>query len=116
MSPRFLTAIQFQNAARENGWRLVPCADGRGPCGARKGSYVVMIQENRVGGLSGVWFTYPVPQGWHCDYLGPRHPEKLARALDFLVDPTCRGGIIGNPSGSYERRQRSRGEPDPTLF
>lgn len=97
MSPKFLTAIRFQAAARENGWRLVPCSDGRGPCGARKGSYVVMIQENAVG-------------------VGPRSAGKLDKALRFLQDPTCRGGIVGNPSGSYTRRQRSRGEPDPTLF
>lgn len=116
MSPKFLTAIQFQNAARENGWRLVPCSDGRGPCGARKGSYVVMIQENRVGGLTAVWFTYPVQDGWRSDYLGPRAAKKLDKALRFLQDPTCRGGVDGNPSGSYARRQRSRGLPDPTLF
>ena len=116
MTPTYQTAIRFQNAAREHGWRFIRCVDGRGPCGARKGSYTVMIQENRVGGLSAVWFTYPVVEGWTCNYLGPRHADKLGAVLAFLADPTCRGGIVGNPSGDYTRRQRSNVEPDPMLF
>lgn len=116
VTPTYASAIKIQNAVKENGWRLVPCADGRGPCGAKRGAATVMYQENRVGGLSAVWFAYPMPEGWRCDYLGPRHPDKLDLVLAFLRNPACRGGIVGNPSGAYARRQHGRGEPDPALF
>lgn len=115
MSPTYWTATKLANAVRENGWSFIK-SGGRGPWGARKGNVTVMVQETRVGGLSAAWFTYPVEAGWRCDYLGPRHPDKLDAVLAFLADPTCRGGIVGNPSGDYARRQRSNVDPDPMLF
>lgn len=90
MSPTYWTASQIKMAARENGWEFVPCVDGAGPWGARKDRYKVMFQENRAGGLSAVWFTFPMPDGANCDYLGPRYQNKLGEVLAFLRDPTCR--------------------------
>lgn len=115
MSPTYRTASEFKQAARKHGWSFIKAVDGVGPWGARKGCFSVMIEETVTGGLSGVWFTYPVEAGWRCDYLNPRHPDKLDHVLAFLADPTVRGGIAGNPSGTYMRR-RPRAELDPTLW
>lgn len=90
MSPTYWTASQIKMAARANGWEFIPCVDGKDPWGARKGRYKVMFEETRVGGLSRVWFTYPVSGGANCDYLGPRYRDKLGEVLAFLKDPTCR--------------------------
>lgn len=90
MSPTYWTASQITKSAQENGWELIKCVDGKGPWGVKRARYKAMFQENRRGGLSAVWFTYPVYSGANCDYLGPRYRNKLSDVLAFLKDPDTR--------------------------
>ena len=58
MSPTYWTASQIKIAARANGWKFIPCVDGKDPWGMEFGSIRVMLWEDRRGGLRKVVLTH----------------------------------------------------------
>lgn len=86
MSPTYWTATQIKAAVRQHGWELIKVRPDDRTWGARKGSYQVILKEDRRGGLVWVRFHYPTVLGPTGTYhLGPTARNKLAEVLDFLA-------------------------------
>jgi hypothetical protein len=109
MSPTYWTASLIKDAARWYGWEILPVGHPHlptGTWGARKDRCRVALREDRRGGLTGVWLTYPRHGGSNCDHYGPRTANKVGIVLSFMsgiyeqqkalmvaVEDHCRGRV-----------------------
>ena len=95
MSPTYRTASRMKEAARANGWEIVPASDPQMRNGGATGYNVawgfhrdgitISVKENRRGGLTFVHIGRPFCDGYDGVTLDHNYSGKLDKVLDWLA-------------------------------